>query len=115
MGIKMAQQIIKWAQKTKKTSISCSSLLRPLFPRNHSNYRAVRTSWLSKGYLFNGDWLICCFGCVFLCSVLYNIFYRLLFHKASVNAEPFIPPFFEETAAHKKYMLFSHFCVCVCF
>ena len=47
---------------------------RPWFSRNHSNYRAVGTSWLLKGHLFDVHWLLFCFCCVSLCSVLYNMF-----------------------------------------
>ena len=43
-----------------------------LSSRNHNNPCAVGTSWLLKGHFFDGDWLICCFGCVSLCSVLFE-------------------------------------------
>ena len=88
-----------------------SPLSDPLFSRNHSNYFAVGTSWLLKGHSFDGGWLICCFGCVSLCSVLYNIF--IIFYKTSVNAQPLSPQFFVEIAAHKKQKK-NYFCVCVC-
>ena len=81
-----------------------------LFSRNNSNYCAVGAPWLLKGHLFDGEWLICCFGCVYLCSVLYNMFITC-FHKTSVNAQPLSPLFFEEIAAHKKRCVFS--CLCL--
>ena len=92
----------------------------PLFPallsRNHSNPCAVGTPWLLKGHFFDGDLQMFYFCCVSLCSVLYNIFIIpfFFFKKTSVNAQPLSPPFFEEIAAHRKDLLFSHFCVCVC-
>ena len=62
----------------------------------------------------DGDWLIFCFRCVSLCSVLYNILITC-FQKTLVNAQPLSPPFFAETAAPKQKYVFSHFCVCFCF
>ena len=41
-----------------------------------------------------------------LCSVIYSIFY--IFHKTSLNAQPLLPPFFEELAAHLKHNMVSH-------
>ena len=104
----------KWRQKVE--NVRCwygffMVFFQTLFSRNHSNPCAVGTSWLLKGHFFDGDWLICCFGCVSLCSVLYNIFITL-FHKTLVNAQPLSPPFFEEIAAHKEiYVSFSFVCL----
>ena len=82
-----------------------------LFSRNHSNPRAVGTSWRLKGHLFNGDWLIVCFCCVSSCSVLYDMFITL-FQNISVNAQPSSPSFFAEIAAHKKgEVFFSLLCL----
>ena len=88
--------------KNRKTLNCAEAPFRPWFSRNQSNYCTVGTSWLLKGHLFDGDWLICCFGCVSLCYVLYNMFIIYFFHKTSVNAQPLSPPCFEEIAARKK-------------
>ena len=65
------------------------------FSQNHSNPCAVGTSWLLKGHFFDGDWLIFCFCCVSLCSVLYNIFIILLLIYLSKNIvkHPAVDPF----------------------
>ena len=84
-----------------KNDYAGAPFVQTLFSRNHSNPCAVGTSWLLKRLFFDGDWLTCCFGCVSLCSVLYDILITF-FHKTSVNAQPLGPPFLEEIAAHKK-------------
>ena len=80
-------------------------LFQTLFSQSHSNPCALGTPWLLKDHCFDGDWLILCFRCVSLCSVLYNMFITL-FQKASVNAQPLSCQFFDEIAAHKKADLF---------
>ena len=52
----------------------------------------------------------------FRCALFYTTFSSLLFffQNTSVNAQPLSPPFFEEIAAHKKYLFVSHVRVCVC-
>ena len=98
--------------RRRKQNISGSSRLRSRFSRNHNNYTC---RWgivaFTQIHFFDGDWVISCFGCVSLCSVLYNMFITC-FHKTSVNAQPLSPLFFEEIAAHKEiYVLFSFLCL----
>ena len=119
-GPKWHQKSTKWRKKCYNFRVRHFPFCAPLFSRNHSNPRAVGTSWLLKGHFFDDDWLlfhffygywlIVCFCCVSLCSVLYNIFF---FQKTSVNAQPMSPPFFEEIAAHKKIIVvfFSFLCL----
>ena len=113
MGSKMAPKSTKWRQTSEKNvwrMLLWAVLFQTLFSPNHSNYCAVGTAWLLKGHFFYGDWLILCFCCVSLCSVLYNIFITF-FQKTSVNAQPLSPPFFQEIAAHKEiYVFFSFLC-----
>ena len=112
-GIQNGTKIDQVAPKCWKSHMPDAPLFQTLFSRNHSNPRAVGASWLLKGHLFDGDWLIFCFCCVSLCSVLYNISINLFF-LTWVNAQPLSPPFFEEIAAHTKKHVFSQLCVCVC-
>ena len=77
---KWQPKLTKWRQNVE--NVRCgyayfAVFFQTLFSRNHSNPCAVGTSWLLKGHLFDGDWLVSCFGCVSLCSVLYNLFYHL--------------------------------------
>ena len=73
MGAKMAPKIDQVAPKSWKAISALGNVFWTLVSRNHSNYRAVGTSWLLKGHLFNGDWLIFCFCCVLLCYVLHDV------------------------------------------
>ena len=66
----------KWRQTVENVRCSYAHnafLFQTLFSRNHSNPRAVGTSWLLKGHLFDVPWLIVCFRCVSLCFVLYKM------------------------------------------
>ena len=73
MRFKMVPKSTKWRQNSEKflwRMLLWAVAFQTLFSRNHSNSRAVGTSWLLKGHLFYGDWLMFCFCCVSLCSVL---------------------------------------------
>ena len=97
MGSKMVSKSTKWRQTSEQIlwrMLLWAVLFQTLFPRNHSNYCAVGTSWLLKGHLFDGHWLICCFCCVSLCSVLSIFKNHLLCQKTFINAQPLSPPFF---------------------
>ena len=99
VGAKMATQIDQVPPKHPKSRSPGAPRTCSLFSGNHGNYYAVGTSWLLKGHLFDGDWLIFCFCCVSLYSVLCNMFITS-FHKTSVNVKPLSPPIFEEIAAY---------------
>ena len=55
-----------------------TSLSRPCFSRNHSNYCAVGAYWFLKGHFFDGDWLNFSFFCFSSCYVLYAIFIKFV-------------------------------------
>ena len=58
-----------------------TSLSRPCFARDHSNYCAVGAYWFLKGHLFDGDLLIFSFVCFSLCYVLNAMFIIYLLIK----------------------------------
>ena len=102
MESKTASKSTKWHWKVENIRWSLGFVqvfFQTMFSRNHTNPRAVGTSWLSKGHFFDVHWLNLCFRCVSLWFVLYHLF-NIFFPKTSVNAQPLRHPFFEKIAAH---------------
>ena len=114
VGAKMAPKVDQVASKGTNISISGSSLFQTLSSRNHNHYCTVGTSWLLKVII---SMEIDSFAVLvaFLCALFYTRCSSPLFFKTSVHAQPLSPPFFEEIAAHKKYMCFVIFVFAFCF
>ena len=93
-GVKNASQNRPSGANNRNKLNSPEAPSRLWFSRNHSNYCAVGTSWLSTRHFFDGDWFICCVGCVSLCPVLYNSFITFFVLKTSLKTQTLSPPFF---------------------